>query len=161
MAAPLEHLVDRRPGTNAAPSGCSLMSQSGVHMALNTRRRDTSAAETRRSVVLVVEDEVLLRLAISETLRDAGYHVLEAGTSEEAMVLLASYEVALLFTDIQLDGALNGAALARLARRHRPGVVVVATSGVDEPSGLDSDVTFIRKPYAPEQIVDLVNERLN
>ena len=138
-----------------------MMSQSGGVMVLDSQQRDLPTVESRRRVVLVVEDEVILRLTISATLRDAGYLVLEAATSEEAMVFLASYEVALLFTDIRLDGSLNGTALARLARRHRPDVVVIATSGADEPRGLDSDVTFVRKPYAPEEVVALVNERLN
>jgi len=121
----------------------------------------SSAAVSGRKIVLVVEDDVLLRLAISETLREAGYFVLEAATSESAMVLLASYDVALLFTDIKLDGVLDGTALARVARRHRPDVIVIATSGMEEPTGLDPDVTFVPKPYQPEMIVDLMNDRLN
>jgi CheY-like chemotaxis protein len=73
----------------------------------------------RPKTVLVVEDEILVRMAVSESLRDAGYRVLEAATGEEAVSLLASFpDIAVLFTDIQMPGALNGAALTRLARRH-------------------------------------------
>lgn len=111
--------------------------------------------------ILVVEDETLVRMAIAETLRDAGYRVLEAASAEEAMALLVSFgNIAVLFTDIQMPGALNGAALARLARRHHPGVRVIATSGAAAPPGLDADVIFMAKPYPPEDVVRRVNDLL-
>jgi len=86
----------------------------------------------------------------------------EAASAEEAMALLASFgNIAVLFTDIQMPGALNGAALARLARRHNPSVKVIATSGAGAPPGLDSDTIFMPKPYPPEDIVKRINDLLS
>ena len=119
------------------------------------------AEPTSRATVLVAEDETLVRMAIAETLRDAGYRVLEAANAEEAMSLLASFgNIAVLFTDIQMPGALNGAALTRLARRHNPGVKIIATSGASAPRGLDVDVIFMPKPYPPEDVVNRINDLL-
>ena len=115
---------------------------------------------SRPKIVLVVEDETLIRMAVSESLRDAGYRVLEAASAEEAMSLLASFnDIAVLFTDIQMPGALNGAALTRIARRHHPGLSVIATSGAPAPPGMDAD-DFMPKPYPPGDVVQRVNELL-
>jgi len=99
-------------------------------------------------------------MAVSECLRDAGYRVLEAASGEEAVSLLASFpDIAALFTDIQMPGALNGAALTRLARRHNPSIAVIATSGAPAPPGMDAD-GFMPKPYPPEEVVKSVNDLL-
>ena len=101
-----------------------------------------------------------MRMAVSESLRDAGYRVLEAATGEEAVSLLASFpDIAVLFTDIQMPGALNGAALTRLARRHNPNVTVIATSGAPAPPGMNAD-GFMPKPYPAEDVVRRVNDLL-
>jgi CheY-like chemotaxis protein len=84
--------------------------------------------------VLVVEDETLIRMAVAESLRDAGYRVLEASCADEATSLLGAYgDIAVLFTDIQMPGPLNGAALTHFVRTHYPGVTVIATSGAQRP----------------------------
>jgi CheY-like chemotaxis protein len=119
-----------------------------------------TSTTSRPKVVLVVEDETLIRMAVAESLRDAGYRVLEAASAEEAISLLGAYvDVAVLFTDIQMPGPLNGAALTRLARRHHPDVTVIATSGAPPPPGMDVD-NFMPKPYPPGDVAQRVSELL-
>lgn len=97
--------------------------------------------------VLLVEDEVLIRLMIAEELRGRGIQVLEASSAEEALTVLASaLPVHLLFTDIHLPGAMNGVALASLARMRYPHLKLIITSS-QEPAGAAIADSFIPKPY--------------
>ena len=69
--------------------------------------------------ILVVEDEALLRITLVDHLRSVGYRVAEAGTAEEAVrVLLSSSNIDLVFSDVELPGAMGGFALAVWIRRH-------------------------------------------
>ena len=122
----------------------------------------TMALSTPRpKLVLVVEDETLIRMAVAECLRQAGFRVLEAAGVEEAISLLGAYnDIAVLFTDIQMPGPLNGAALTRLARMHHPDVTVIATSGAPAPPGMDVD-DFMPKPYPPSDVAQRLNELLS
>lgn len=87
--------------------------------------------EERGAVVLVVEDEVLIRLSIAEHLRACGYTVVEAATAAEAMAVLNSgIEVDLVFSDINMPGEMDGVALAQWLAGHRVEVPVVLTSGI-------------------------------
>jgi CheY-like chemotaxis protein len=77
--------------------------------------------------VLVVEDDVLVRLVIAGYLRECGYRVLEAASADEAVRLLARGEahVDVVLTDVEMPGEMDGFALAHWVRRERPGVEVV------------------------------------
>jgi len=87
--------------------------------------------------ILLVEDEDLVRHFSSETLREAGYTVLEAATGAEAVdVLRAHPEITLLFTDIVLKGAINGRALASQALALRPELKILFTSGYRKETGV-------------------------
>jgi CheY-like chemotaxis protein len=108
-------------------------------------------------VILVVEDEVLVRMAIAEYLRDCGHKVFEAGTGDEAVRILSSpAAVEIVFSDVQMPGETDGFALAQWVRRERPGVKVVLTSGVAravEAAGhMCDDGPLICKPYEPAQV---------
>ncbi len=70
-------------------------------------------------VVLVVENDVLLRLVTAGSLREAGFEVLEAANSAEAMLVLASMPVDALFSDIDMPGKMDGLALAQWMRQRR------------------------------------------
>ena len=81
-------------------------------------------------VVLLAEDEVLIRMLTADVLVDAGYRVIEASTAEEALALLeARADVRLLVTDVKMPGKLDGLALARLVGSRWPQVGIVITSG--------------------------------
>src|SRR5437870_1162727 len=87
-------------------------------------------ADLDRPTVLVVEDEVLVRLMIADELRRQGLDVVEACTADEAIsVLQSSVKVNLLLTDIQMPGQLDGLALAALVHRGFPRIKVVVASG--------------------------------
>src|SRR5438309_9679205 len=88
-------------------------------------------AAVARPTVLVVEDEVLVRLMIADELRRHGLNVIEACTADEAMsVLQSSVPVNLLLTDLQMPGQLDGWALASLVHRAFPQIKIVVASGV-------------------------------
>lgn len=70
-----------------------------------------------KPTVLVVEDDVLIRLSVADALRSAGLDVIEAATGDEALTVLASSAtVDLVFTDIQMPGSTDGLELAQIAR---------------------------------------------
>jgi CheY-like chemotaxis protein len=68
---------------------------------------------SERPVVLIVEDEFLIRMASAEAIRDAGFEVLEAANADEAIGILESRrDIRVVFTDIQMPGSMDGAKLA-------------------------------------------------
>ncbi len=99
-----------------------------------------------RPVILVVEDEVTVRMAVSLFLRDAGYLVIEAASADEAMrVMNATAAIALVFSDVTMPGSMDGYGLARWIAATYPATKVLTTSA----RGLESESAsaFIAKPY--------------
>jgi DNA-binding NtrC family response regulator len=82
--------------------------------------------------ILVVEDDVLVRMPIAQYLRDCGYRVIEAVNAEEAMTVLLHQDtvVHLVFSDIEMPGAIDGFGLAKWIREHRPGLGVLLAGTV-------------------------------
>ena len=113
----------------------------------------------RCPAILVVEDEVLIRFVISDYLRECGFKVYEAATAVEAIEILESNKasVDLMFTDIRLPGEMNGFALAQWARKNRPGVPVLLTSGDSKKSEAAKELCenepFFAKPYDIQLVV--------
>src|SRR3546814_931318 len=86
--------------------------------------------EPENATVLVVEDEVLIRLMVSDELRDAGFRVVEAANADDAMAYLQAGEPAdLVFSDVRMPGSMDGIALAEKLRSDFPHVRIVLTSG--------------------------------
>ena len=105
--------------------------------------------------VLVVEDEFLIRLAAVAALEQAGLQVAHAGSAEEALpLLLRRADIAVLFTDINMPGRMNGLDLAFEVRRRRPAIGVLLTSST-RPSDLKmlGGARFLAKPYLAEELV--------
>lgn len=114
-------------------------------------------------VVLVVDDEELLRYVATEIFEDAGFEVVEAANGREALDALNERpEIEAVFTDVHMPGAPNGIDLARHVRAVRPHCAVVVVSGRGEPgvSQLGNDIRFVPKPYRAEAVVRLVREML-
>jgi DNA-binding NtrC family response regulator len=124
-----------------------------------------STAENRPPVILIVEDEILVRMFAGDILtEDAGYRVIEAVNADEALALLESrHDVRLVFTDVNMPGALDGFALARIVNMRLPGVRVIVTSGHAKPNAgdLTEGTRFLPKPYAPSALIAMVQEMLD
>jgi CheY-like chemotaxis protein len=107
--------------------------------------------------VLVVEDEIMVRMPIAEHLRDCGYNVLEAGDAGEAIAAVDSEgPVSLVFSDIRMPGKMDGVGLAEWFRSHYPEVPVLLTSGYNGGRNISVSslpgVRFIEKPYSQLQV---------
>ena len=117
--------------------------------------------QSKRPVVLIVEDEFLLRMDAVEMIADAGFEVLEAGNADEAIEILeARRDISVIFTDIQLPGSMDGLKLARAVRGRWPPIKIVATSGhVDVgETDLPEGGRFLAKPYNPKQVTGVLRE---
>lgn len=104
------------------------------------------------AVVLIVEDEPMIRMVLAEQLAKLGYRVLEAGNGEAGQAILdqrraAGEPVDVLFTDIMLGRGINGVELAAWVRTHHPGTRIAYTTGAWDVSKL-TDAPVLRKPYA-------------
>jgi CheY-like chemotaxis protein len=114
--------------------------------------------------ILVVEDETFIRLDASDTLRAAGFDVLEAANADEAILLLERHsDIRLVFTDIDMPGSMNGLKMAAAVRNRWPPVKIIATSGhyKVEDGDLPADACFIPKPYEPAQMVRSIRELID
>jgi CheY-like chemotaxis protein len=114
--------------------------------------------------ILVVEDEVLIRLVIAEYLRECGYKVHEAANADEAIAILQSPEVAIdiVFSDVVMPGGMDGFGLARWIRANRPEIQVILTSGLDrsaEVAGMLCEAgPLLEKPYEPQGVVERIKQ---
>jgi DNA-binding response OmpR family regulator len=109
--------------------------------------------------VLIVEDEILIRVLIADELRAEGFLVIEAATAEEALSYFqAGVQVDLVLSDIELPGAVNGVDLVRRLRAEAPDLPTVLTSG-RSPAAHEADA-FLPKPYDLRQVVVLVGRLL-
>ena len=111
--------------------------------------------------ILIVEDEFLIRLTLSEALSDDGFEVIEAGNGEEAIEAMTP-DVAVLVTDMQLPGGMDGAEVARRARAAQPALQVIYMTG--RPESVAALTTprdaFIAKPYLPSEVCATVHRLL-
>lgn len=108
-------------------------------------------------VVLIVEDEPLLRMLAVEAVEEAGFVTLEAGDADEAVALLESRpDIALLFTDIDMPGSMDGLKLAHAVRDRWPPVKILVVSGHVRPrqADLPSNTRFVGKPYRAAAMVE-------
>jgi CheY-like chemotaxis protein len=107
-------------------------------------------------IVLLVEDEIWVRLDVAGCLEDAGYLVVEAGTGEAAIALCNSRtSIDMVITDINLGGSANGWDVAEYFRTVRPDVPVVYTSEKSADAGRSvAGSVFVSKPYRHSDILD-------
>ena len=111
----------------------------------------------RNVLVLLVEDEPLVRLVASEGLEEAGYEVLEAANADDALrVLAVRPDVGVLFTDVNMPGKLDGLALAELVHRQWPAIKLLVTSGRSLQGVVPDDGRFLVKPYRVQEMTDAI-----
>jgi CheY-like chemotaxis protein len=116
-----------------------------------------------RKCVLVVEDELLIRFMLSEELRDAGYHVIEAFNADEALAILESLLPDAIVSDVRMPGRLDGIGLLAAVREMFPTLPVIITSGHAQPARAAAHgvTKFIPKPYMMESVVRAVQDELD
>ena len=111
-------------------------------------------------VVLVVEDEALLRMYVADLLHDAGFDVVEAGNANDALEAMELRgDISVLFTDIQMPGPLDGVELARKVHEQWPNVLLLITSGDRRLSKAEipDHGHFLAKPYAAQELVKKID----
>lgn len=114
-------------------------------------------ASSALPVVLVVEDEPLLRMLAVEVVEEAGFIAIEARDADEAVILLESRtDIALLFTDINMPGSMDGLKLAHAVRDRWPPIKILVVSGKQQlqSSDLPSNSCFVEKPYLASALVE-------
>ena len=111
--------------------------------------------------ILVVEDEILVRIIIAEALREAGMRVIEVGSADEAMEHLeAGTPIDFVFTDIELPGSMSGLELVRRLQARRPDLKLLMTSGRLPARDPIPAGQFIPKPYEIADVVALIRAAL-
>ena len=115
-------------------------------------------------VVLVVEDEPLVRMTAADELDEAGFLVLEAKNADEAIAVLEAHadEVQVLFTDVDMPGSMNGMDLAEQVYRRWPHVLLLISSGDarPHPDEIPDHGHFLPKPYRGATLVRHIVEMM-
>ena len=105
--------------------------------------------------VLVVEDEMVLRMRAVDIVEDAGFTAVEAVNADEAISILeARSDISLLFTDIQMPGSMDGLKLAHAVHDRWPAIKIILVSGQMNPSAAErpTDSRFFGKPLGVEEM---------
>ena len=106
-----------------------------------------------KPVVLVVENQPIIRMETVQMIKDAGYAVLDASDTSEAMKILEGRrDIRAVFTEIRLPGHRNGMELGRAIAERWPLVRLIMTSGVPQTDDFPADWRYILKPYGSAQI---------
>lgn len=112
----------------------------------------------RVPVILVVEDEVLIRISVCDFLRNEGFTVIEAGSAREALaVLQVRADISLVVTDIHMSGAMEGVDLIREIRKSYPAIKVITASAYRNTEPVEATVT---KPYSLESLLAVIKSVL-
>jgi CheY-like chemotaxis protein len=117
--------------------------------------------------ILVVDDEVLVRLPISEYLRQCGYRVLEAANADEALTILqkgGDVQVDVVLSDIEMPGSIEGFGLSKWIRANRPGINVVLVSTPQRATNAAAELcasgASLQKPYEPKIVLQRIKKLL-
>jgi CheY-like chemotaxis protein len=121
----------------------------------------TDDIEHAQQTVLVVEDEVFIRMVISDYLRECGYRVIEAANADEALTILQHLEIDIdvVFSDVEMPGSMDGFALSKWLRTNRPNVDVILTGNAPRAANAAADLCDegpLPKPYHPDIALDRI-----
>jgi len=124
------------------------------------------AAPQGAKTVLVVDDDELVRLSATTLIERLGYRVVPAGSGPEALeVLRQGTPIDLMFTDVFMPGGLHGPQLVAAARRLRPDLKILYTSGYFEYAeirhALDPSIEQVSKPYEPDVLAAILRRTLS
>jgi two-component system, response regulator PdtaR len=125
------------------------------------------ATDVEQPVVLVAEDEILIRMDIAECLRDAGMVVVEAASADEARVaLMAVADIDIVFSDVNMPSMQDGISLAMWMAARVPDMPVILTSGNNSAaqtaavSACPNVTDFVAKPYSCPDVERLLRQRI-
>jgi CheY-like chemotaxis protein len=107
------------------------------------------------AVVLVVEDEFLIRMNAADLVEQAGHTVIEASNADDAILILESRDdIEIVFSDVQMPGTMDGVRLLRLIRDRWPPIRLILTSGksLAEDASTPKGTRFLSKPYEFNQV---------
>lgn len=110
--------------------------------------------------VLIVEDEVLIRMSSAAALEDAGFLTLEVGSSAEALeMLLSNSDITLMMTDVRMPGTMDGLGLVELVSRNHPAIRSMVVSGTTSAAeaGNAGALGYLSKPYMAHSLVLAMN----
>ncbi|MDX5986117.1 response regulator [Sphingomonas echinoides] len=116
-------------------------------------------AAERETVVLVVEDDPMIRMAAMMLIEGLGYYTLEATNADEAITLLEDHpEITIVFTDVQMEGSMDGIALTHWAAGRWPPLRFIIVSGGMTPElhEIPAGAIFLSKPYADATVGRLI-----
>ncbi len=121
--------------------------------------------ESGRPVILVVDDESLIRWSLREKLAAAGYAVLEAESGPDALDVVSKESVSLVLLDLSLPG-LNGLGVLERVKKDRPSCPVILMTAYDSPGSVEKAAAlgaahFVTKPFDFDRMVRLVGEELS
>jgi DNA-binding response OmpR family regulator len=119
----------------------------------------------RVETVLLVESEVLIRMVLSDYLRQCGYRVIEAVSGEEALIVLKSeIPVRIVLSDVELSGSVDGFALSRWVRENRSDVRIILAGNPRRAAEAAGDLCdggpMLSRPYEPQIVVDRIRRLL-
>jgi DNA-binding NtrC family response regulator len=112
-----------------------------------------------QTTVLIVEDEIIIRMSAAATLEDAGFGILEAGNSAQALQLLLKHqEIGVLMTDVRMPGEMDGLDLVDCVQRCHPAIRSIVVSGnASAREASDAGAfAFLSKPYMAHSLVRAV-----
>jgi len=114
--------------------------------------------ELFRPTILIVEDDQLLRLLTVDIVEEAGFAALQADSADEAVAILeARSDIALLLTDINMPGSIDGLKLAHAVRNRWPPIKIIIVSSRVPDCVLPTDSRFFIKPYHGEELISEIN----
>jgi CheY-like chemotaxis protein len=118
------------------------------------------ASSGSKGVVLVVDDESLVRMVAADLIQDAGFETIEAADADSAIAILeARKDIRIVFTDIDMPGSMDGIKLARAIRDRWPPIELILTSGLIKirQRDLPERGVFLPKPYPPEALTSALS----
>ena len=119
------------------------------------------AGSVSRPVILVVEDEILIRATALEMVEQAGFEAISACDADEAIRILESRnDIRAVFTDVQMPGSMDGLKLAQAVKRRWPPVALIVTSGrhLPQPGDLPEGGRFLSKPYQAKDLSTVLHQ---
>lgn len=121
---------------------------------------DDRAVQPSKPLVLVVEDEPILRMANVALIEDLGYATVEAADASEALEILEHrVDIRIVFTDIDMPGGMSGTMLAAAIRERWPLIDIILTSGATIPAAelVPERGLFLEKPVSDRSIERALN----